>query len=192
MPAIMRKKEARAYFRNQRAGVTSIQKSKWDDLLLIQLQQVRLPFLSFALSYFPADDKGEAETFLITDFLQFQNPGLQVAYPRIGTDGLMQAVVPQGEDAFAPNAFQIMEPVGGNIVAPQQLELVLVPLLCFDEKGNRVGYGKGYYDRYLQHCNPECIKAGLSYFEPIVQIEDAGEYDVPLDLCITPHKVYVF
>lgn len=192
MQVRMNKKEARAAFRKQRAEVTGMQQTKWDDLLLIQMQQVALPFLNYMLSYYPADTKGEAETFLITDFLQFTNPGLQVAYPKIGADGMMEAVVPDDEDAFAPNVFSIMEPVGGTIVPAQDLELVLVPLLCFDQRGNRVGYGKGYYDRFLQHCRPDCIKMGLSYFEPIAQIEDASEYDVPLDLCITPQKVYVF
>ncbi|WP_162303782.1 5-formyltetrahydrofolate cyclo-ligase [Paracnuella aquatica] len=192
MAVTMRKKEARAHFRAQRAAVTDVQKTKWDDLLLIQLQQLHLPFLNHVLSYYPADEKGEAETFFITDFLRFQNPGVEVAYPRIEGDGLMHAVVPQSEDDFVPNAYQILEPVGDHIIQPEQIELVLVPLLCFDEQGNRVGYGKGYYDRFLQQCNSDCLKVGLSYFEPIAQIEDASEYDVPLNLCITPQKVYVF
>jgi 5-formyltetrahydrofolate cyclo-ligase len=67
-----------------------------------------------------------------------------------------------------------------------------VPLLAFDEKGFRVGYGKGFYDRFLKQCKDGGIKIGLSYFNPIDTIEDAGEFDVPLNFCITPQKVYVF
>jgi len=69
---------------------------------------------------------------------------------------------------------------------------VLVPLLSFDKKGFRVGYGKGFYDRFLMQCKSDCIKIGLSYFDPIDVIDDADEFDVPLDFCITPQKVYVF
>lgn len=188
----MRKSEARKFYRQQRSTVTDTRKMKWDDLLLIQMQQLSLPFLTNVLSYYPADDKGEADTFLITRYLEFTNPGLQVAYPRIGSEGGMEAVLPESEDRFAPNVFGILEPLGNNVMEPISIDLVLIPLLCFDEKGNRVGYGKGYYDRFLKDCRPDCIKAGISYFEPIAQIEDANEYDVPLDLCITPQKVYVF
>jgi 5-formyltetrahydrofolate cyclo-ligase len=65
-------------------------------------------------------------------------------------------------------------------------------LLAFDVKGNRVGYGKGYFDKYLKECREDCIKVGLSYYEPLDSIDDANEFDVPLDFCITPQRTYVF
>ena len=70
--------------------------------------------------------------------------------------------------------------------------MVLVPLLNFDEEGNRVGYGKGYYDRFLAHCRPDCIKVGFSYFEPLDSIDDVHEYDIKLDYGITPGGIFVF
>jgi 5-formyltetrahydrofolate cyclo-ligase len=70
--------------------------------------------------------------------------------------------------------------------------MVIVPMLAFDRQGNRVGYGKGYYDSFLKQCRPDCIKVGVCYFEPIAQIDDAGDFDVPLNFCITPQQVYVF
>lgn len=188
----MRKKEARSFFRQKRAAVTTIEKNKWDDLLLIQFQQLQLPFLTSMLSYYPSDDKGEADTFLLTRYLQFINPGLQVAFPRIRENAAMEAVVPDDADGFAPNAYGILEPVSGSVLPPDIFNLVLVPLLAYDEQGNRAGYGKGYYDRFLKECRSDCLKIGISYFEPVQQLEDANEYDVPLDLCITPQKAYVF
>ena len=65
-------------------------------------------------------------------------------------------------------------------------------MLAFDTRGNRVGYGKGFYDRYLPACRPDCIKLGFSYFDPVDSVDDAHEFDVPLDLCITPNRTYVF
>lgn len=64
--------------------------------------------------------------------------------------------------------------------------MVLVPLLSFDRRGHRVGYGKGYYDRFLRKCRPDCQKVGLSIFEPIDEISDANENDEPLDAAVTP------
>jgi 5-formyltetrahydrofolate cyclo-ligase len=69
---------------------------------------------------------------------------------------------------------------------------VIVPLLCFDRRGHRVGYGKGFYDRYLQKCRPDCIKAGLSFFDPVDLIDDTYADDIPLDICVTPSETFRF
>jgi 5-formyltetrahydrofolate cyclo-ligase len=70
--------------------------------------------------------------------------------------------------------------------------MVIVPLLAFDKQGNRLGYGKGFYDRFLSDCRPDVIKAGTSYFEPEERFEELDQYDVPLDLCITPNNIWKF
>jgi 5-formyltetrahydrofolate cyclo-ligase len=188
----MRKQEARALFQTRRAAVTPAEAAKLDDLLLISFQQAPIPYLQNVLSFYPAEDKAEPDTFLVMRFLQFSNPGLSVAFPRIKKGGEMEAIVPLHEDAFAHNAYNIMEPSAGEAVDPLLLDMVLVPLLAFDEQGNRAGYGKGYYDRFLARCRPDCLKVGISYFDAVTLLEDANEFDIPLDLCITPHKVYVF
>ena len=86
----------------------------------------------------------------------------------------------------------IPEPQNGNSIPPFEFSLVLVPLLCFDKKGFRVGYGKGFYDRYLKLTNPKTIKIGLSLFDPVSSISDTDEFDIKLDYCITPEKVWRF
>jgi 5-formyltetrahydrofolate cyclo-ligase len=77
-------------------------------------------------------------------------------------------------------------------VNPEAIDTAIVPLLCFDERGYRVGYGKGYYDRFLAKCRPNCLKIGLSFFEPVENIDDINEYDIPLDLCIAPDRTITF
>ena len=67
-----------------------------------------------------------------------------------------------------------------------------MPLLAFDKKGHRVGYGKGFYDKFLSECKPETIKIGLSFFEAEEMIADVFEADVKLDYCVTPEKIYEF
>jgi 5-formyltetrahydrofolate cyclo-ligase len=189
----MLKKEIRKQFREKRAAMPASERMKADDLILIRFQAIEFPFLSNALSYYPVEEKQEINSFIITDFLHFKNPSLQVAYPRMNTaDNNMEALICHPDTAFHTNGYGITEPVGGEILLPSEIELVIVPLLAFDLQGTRVGYGKGYYDRFLKDCDPGCLKVGLSYFEPLERIDDADDFDVPLDLCITPQQVYVF
>jgi len=90
------------------------------------------------------------------------------------------------------NLYGIPEPSGGIEIAPEKIDVVFVPLLCFDETGNRVGYGKGFYDKFLASCRQETLKIGLSFFEAVEPWEDVFESDVKLDFCVTPDKVYEF
>jgi 5-formyltetrahydrofolate cyclo-ligase len=189
----MKKNEARKFYRVERGRITPVQKQKLDDLLLIQFQKLPLPPLQAVLTYMPIDENNEIDTFPLSRFLEFSNPGLLIAYPKInpGTHE-MQAIAVDEATRFVPNGYNIYEPAAGTVVPPEELDLVIVPALVCDKQGNRVGYGKGFYDRYLKQCRRDCFLAGISYFEPVVEIEDANEFDVPLKYCITPQTVYVF
>ena len=90
------------------------------------------------------------------------------------------------------NEYNIPEPVDGIEVPSHKIEVVFIPLLAFDTIGHRVGYGKGFYDKFLNECKPKTIKIGLSFFEAEELIEDVFEGDVQLDFCITPEKIYSF
>ena len=90
------------------------------------------------------------------------------------------------------NEYNIPEPVDGIEVPSDKIEVVFVPLLAFDKKGHRAGYGKGFYDKFLNECKPETIKIGLSFFEEEELIEDVFEGDVQLDYCVTPKRIYRF
>ena len=94
------------------------------------------------------------------------------------------------------NHYNIPEPIDGpdtsGEVPVSKIDVVFVPLLAFDTKGNRVGYGKGFYDKLLSNCKPETIKIGLSFFKPEVLISDIFENDIKLNYCVTPAKIYYF
>lgn len=93
---------------------------------------------------------------------------------------------------FQKNKYNIHEPVDGIMVPVEKVEVVFVPLLAYDKKGNRVGYGKGFYDKFLAKCKPETIKIGLSFFEPEDFIDDVSESDIQLDYCVTPTTIVRF
>jgi 5-formyltetrahydrofolate cyclo-ligase len=189
----MKKTEIRKLYREKRMALSEAERSKLDDLLLIQFQSVAIPFINALLSYWPIEENKEPNTHLITEFLRFRNPELKICYPVSDfSTGTMVAVATDIDTTFTKHDLNIYEPGDGAEVATDAIDLVFVPLLAFDENGYRVGYGKGFYDKYLAECRPDCIKAGFSYFDPLPSIEDRDQFDVPLDLCITPRDAYVF
>ena len=189
----MLKTEARKLYKEKRQGLSAMERAKLDDLLLIQLQSVQLPFITFLLSYWPIEQNHEPNTHLFTDYLEFQNPELIICYPRSNfQDQTMQAVQTNDDTRFRKNHYGLYEPEDGVMVNPAGMDMIFVPLLSVDKKGFRVGYGKGFYDRYLSQCRDECLTIGFSYFEPLDAIDDTNDFDVPLNLCVTPSTVYVF
>jgi 5-formyltetrahydrofolate cyclo-ligase len=189
----MDKKTARTIYRQKRMALEERDRIKKDDLILIQFQTLQLPVLEWMLSYQPMPMQHEPATELCTRYLQFQHPALEVAYPRTNTKNWeMAAIATNEESEFSVGEYGLLEPASGDIVDPASIDLVLVPLLILDRQGYRVGFGKGCYDKFLANCRPDCIKIGLSYFDPIEIIDDRDEFDVPLDFGVTPDNVYVF
>jgi 5-formyltetrahydrofolate cyclo-ligase len=90
------------------------------------------------------------------------------------------------------NEYNISEPVNGIEVPSNKMEVVFVPLLAYDKNGNRVGYGKGFYDKFLAECNPNTIKIGLSFFNPEELISDINATDIQLNYCVTPKRIIKF
>jgi 5-formyltetrahydrofolate cyclo-ligase len=88
------------------------------------------------------------------------------------------------------NAWGIREPAGDEPIDAAEIDMVLVPLLCFDKRSHRVGYGKGYYDRFLSKCRPDCLKIGLSFFPPVEAILRIGSRDIALDHFVLPDSTY--
>jgi 5-formyltetrahydrofolate cyclo-ligase len=95
------------------------------------------------------------------------------------------------ETIFKESKMGIPIPLDGEKVEPDCIQVVLVPLLVVDKEGNRIGYGKGYYDIFLKKLDPTVIKVGLNYFLPEEKIP-SETHDVPLDFCITPKKLFTF
>jgi 5-formyltetrahydrofolate cyclo-ligase len=90
------------------------------------------------------------------------------------------------------NAWGIPEPRNGAIISPQKVDVVIIPLLISDEKGNRVGYGKGFYDRFLSQCRPDVLKIGLNFFDEFVRIDNVDENDVPLNYLVNRSGIHFF
>ena len=189
----MTKQELRKIYKQKRVQLSGKERLKMDDLLLIQFQQLAFDNVLHVLTYWPLQEKQEINTFLFTDYLHFRIPGMQLCFPVINADtDSFKAFAVTDDTRFSLNSYGIGEPADGKEIAAEDIDLVITPLLCFDKKGYRAGYGKGFYDRFFQLCRTDVIKIGLSYFEPEDRIDDINEFDVPLNLCITPHNIYEF
>ena len=191
----MKKKDSRNVFKEKRLQLLPSEIEKLDDLLLIQFQKLIIDIPSLIMTYSPVKKINEFDPQLITDYCYFKNPAQQLFYPVVvenKCDNEMIAVIVDDNTLFETNKYGIDEPIDGIDMFSTEIDLVIVPLLCFDTKGYRVGYGKGYYDRFLKTCRKDCIKIGFSYFEPIDKIEDVDKYDVKLNYCITPDKIFTF
>ena len=139
--------------------------------------------------FLPIDRKAEIDTTLILTLLQGRDK--QIIVPKVkGTR--LESILLTDNTKLQINNWGIPEPEKGLIIDPKQIEVVFIPLLIFDKKGNRVGYGKGYYDHLLISCNSNVLKIGLSFFEAIDEIEGVNSNDLILDYCVTPMGVKVF
>ena len=191
----MKKQYIRELYKEKRAALSPELKTKLDDLLLIQFQSLRIDIPSLVMTYSPIKFQNEFDPQMITDYCYFKNPGQQLFYPVV-LDGTkrsqIKSVVVHDETIFKTNGYGIEEPIDGIDMIPTEIDLVIVPLIAFDKMGNRVGYGKGYYDRFLKRCRKDCMKIGFSYFEPVEEIEDVNKLDVKLDIAITPDNLYQF
>ena len=114
--------------------------------------------------------------------------GKMVALPRIeGRD--LAAVSYAPGDPVTPTSFGAMEPASGQTVDPAEFELVVVPGLAFDRQGRRVGYGGGFYDRFLRGLGPAATTVAIAFDLQLVGEVPEGGVDRRVDIVVTEHEV---
>jgi len=163
-----------------------------DKSLLIANRCLELPIWEKQIFhlFLSLEDQNEVDTALILTLLQGKDK--EVVVPKIIDPEQLQHILLTDQTPFQKNPLGIPEPVSGIQIEPSKIDVVFVPLLAFDNKGNRIGYGKGYYDRFLARCKPECIKIGLSFYEVEQDSFPMEATDIPLDYCVTPEQLFRF
>jgi 5-formyltetrahydrofolate cyclo-ligase len=143
--------------------------------------------------FIPIEKFNEIDTTPVFTRCWRDYPNLTTVVPRVDFgSGTMESVVYEPQHILGRNRWGMDEPAHERTVPASDIDIVLVPLVAYDLAGFRVGYGKGFYDRFLASCRTDCLKVGLSYFPPVEAIADTNEFDIALDLCITPTKIYSF
>jgi 5-formyltetrahydrofolate cyclo-ligase len=191
----MTKKELRIKYKKLRL---SLDKNAIDEMSIAIANQI-LKFDIWNKTYFhiflPIETQNEVNTEFILHLLQGKDKEIVISKSNFETLEMTHYLLTDNTK-IKKNNYDIPEPIDGSDTSGEvpvsKIDVVFVPLLAFDTNGNRVGYGKGFYDKFLSSCKPEAIKIGLSFFEPEELISDVFENDIKLNHCVTPAKIYKF
>jgi 5-formyltetrahydrofolate cyclo-ligase len=187
----MTKKELRDKYKILRKSLTFDE--IMNDSLAIANNCLNLPIWdkTYFHLFLPIEAKKEVNTEFILQILSGRDKEIVVSKSNFETTTMTHYLLTDNTK-LQVNLYGIPEPMNGLEVPASKIEVVFVPLLAYDKKGNRVGYGKGFYDTFLSQCNANVIKIGLSFFDPENRISDLSENDIALDFCVTPEGVFGF
>lgn len=187
----MKKAELRKKYKALRNGLTSEAIDAKSLALANQLLTLAIWDKSFYHIFLSISEHKEINTDYILNILAGKDKHTVISKSNFDTINLTNYLLTDST-TIKTNHWGIPEPVDGIQIENSKIDVVFVPLLCFDKKGHRVGYGKGFYDNFLNDCKPETIKIGLSLFDAEVSIDNVYKGDVPLNFCVTPEKIYQF
>ncbi|KJD36890.1 5-formyltetrahydrofolate cyclo-ligase [Tamlana sedimentorum] len=187
----MKKAELRKTYRAKRQQLSE----KDVDALSISVanQLLKLPVWNASCYhiFLTIEEQNEVNTDYILNILSGKDKNIVISKSDFETYEMTHFLLTDNT-RIKKNAYNIPEPIDGFEISNDKIDVVFIPLLAFDLKGNRVGYGKGFYDRFLSKCRPDTIKIGLSFFEAETEITDVFESDIQLNYCVTPNKTYKF
>ena len=187
----MHKKELRSKYKSLRASLSENEIEEWSLAIANKLLALPIWEKTYFHIFLPIIEQKEVDTEVILHLLAGKDKEIVVSKADFESKKMTHFLLTDATK-IKINDYNIPEPIDGIEIPTSKIEVVFVPLLAFDKKGNRVGYGKGFYDRFLSECNPETIKIGLSFFDAEELIEDVFENDVKLDYCVTPNTVFSF
>ena len=186
----MLKKQIREIFKSKRGLISSQIHEDLSIEIANQCLKLDIWYFTNYHIFFPIKKNKEINTKHIIQIIQGRDKN--VIIPKIESDLNMKNYLLTDSTLFRTNSLGISEPQNGLQVNVSELDVVFLPLLAFDKFGNRVGYGKGYYDKMLSQCSENCLKIGLSFFDSINEINDVSALDVKMSYCVTPKQIYQF
>jgi 5-formyltetrahydrofolate cyclo-ligase len=187
----MNKKEARKKSKEARKKLSFEEIEEKSLAIANQLVQLDIWDKTYYHLFLPIEEQKEVNSEYILNILQAKDKEIVVSKSDFATISMSHFLLTDNTK-IKKNEYNIPEPIKGLNVPTEMIDVVFVPLLAYDKLGNRVGYGKGFYDKFLNECKPNVIKIGLSFFEPEELIEDVFENDVKLDFCVTSERVICF
>lgn len=185
----MTKSELRTIYKQKRNQLYSVDIQQFSLKILENLKQMDIWGFSVYHIFLPIERNHEVNTFPLMDELFSREK--RVVVPKVIDLDLINCEI-QKEVKFETGSFHTLVPKEFQLIQNQEIELVFIPMMVCDEKGNRVGYGGGFYDRWLNQFEKDPIKIGLNFFPPIDQIQDTESWDVRLDYCVTPDEIVSF
>ena len=187
----MNKKELRIKYKELRQKLSTEECDEKSLAISNQLFKLDIWEKTYFHIFLPIEEQKEVNTEFILHILQAKDKEIVLSKSDFETT-LMTHFLLTDNTKIKKNEYNIPEPINGLSVPTEMIDVVFVPLLAYDKLGNRVGYGKGFYDKFLSECKPNVVKIGLSYFEPEEIIKDVFKNDVKLDFCVTSEKTIPF
>ncbi|AOZ99271.1 5-formyltetrahydrofolate cyclo-ligase [Flavobacterium commune] len=185
------KKELRLKYKSLRKQLSEEEMEEMSLAIANQLLKLNIWDKNYFHVFLPIQEQQEIDTELILHLLSGKDKNILISKSDFESREMTHFLLTDNTQ-IKKNEYNIPEPVDGIEAPSKKIEVVFIPLLAFDKKGHRVGYGKGFYDKFLSECQAETIKVGLSFFEAEALIEDVHEGDIQLDYCVTPNKIYRF
>ena len=184
------KSDLRLHYLKLRSKFTSEQINNFSIEIVNRCLELNLWNKSIYHLFMSSEQNNEIDTSILLSVLQGKDK--QIVIPKILDHYELEHYLLADQTPLKRARWGILEPQSGIKINSNQIDVVFVPLLIFDLQGHRIGYGKGYYDRFLAKCRKETIKVGLSYFDPIERIEDIQPHDIPMNFGITKDRIYKF
>ena len=190
----MTKEELRKVYIQKRSALSDSECLELNVALCkVFFKSVDLSKIKVLHSFLPIQKNNEPDTTRIVKEIIARYRDIRIAIPRVNNKTqLLESIFLDDSTVLKNSAWGIPEPEAGVTVESGKIEMVLVPMLVFDRRGHRVGYGKGFYDKFLSTTSPNCKRVGLCLFDPVDRIEDIKDFDEPLDQCVTPAGTYTF
>ncbi|MBF04192.1 MAG: 5-formyltetrahydrofolate cyclo-ligase [Flavobacterium sp.] len=187
----MNKKELRIKYKALRQQFSENELEEKSLAIANQLLKLDIWQHTYYHLFLPIEEQKEVNTEYILQILAGKDKEVVLSKSHFETVSMTHYLLTDATK-IKKNEYNIPEPVDGLEVPVNKIDVVFVPLLAYDKKGNRVGYGKGFYDRFLSSCKNEVIKIGVSFFAPEEKIEDHFENDISLNHCVTPTQSFSF
>jgi len=181
----MEKADLRKIYKEKRQQLSSIDIEELQENIYQQIYDLEISNIKNVHVFLSLEKFKEINTNPIIDYYRSQNKKIVVSKSDFTNNSLTHFYL-EKDTTIALNKYEIPEPVNAVQVCEIELDLVFVPLLISDEQYYRVGYGKGFYDRFLANCRKDVKKIGLNFFKPISNITDVNEFDIALDEVIYP------
>lgn len=189
----MFKKELRQLYKNRRQQLSGHQKADLDQKMTHYLKEMDWSAARYIHVFLSIDSMKEPNTQFFINWIWEKYPATHIVVPKVTGESEITSYRYERHSLLGLSDWGIPEiTVEEDIIAEELIDVVIIPLLVCDKEGNRVGYGKGFYDRFLKKCKADVYKVGLSYFEPVEKIRDVNLFDIPLDICITPERIIKF
>lgn len=177
------KSTLRAQIKHQRSQITHQVWKEWSRKITERvLQNEKVESAESIHCYVSMNSRNEVDTHLMIQSLLEHNKMVYIPVMNQETNELQHAAL-SDVDALVPNEWGVPEPVNQDNVPIISPNIIIVPLLAADRNGNRLGYGKGYYDRFL--ASVSALKIGVVFDQFILNTIPVEPHDVPLDLLIT-------